>query len=68
VREKVIINYFTCKRQQFIRLCPVSESSTNLRAAAFRYRDFDLGSMTLKLNRDIDILKMYLRTEHEIAR
>jgi len=27
--------------------------------------DFDLAPMTLKLNRDLDILKMYLKTENE---
>jgi len=34
----------------------------------FCCRDFDLGHMTLKLNRDLDILKMYLLTENELAR
>jgi len=33
----------------------------------FRYRDLDLGPMTLKLNRDRDFLKMYLQTENEVA-
>jgi len=34
----------------------------------FRCRDFDLGPMTLKLNHDLDILKMYLRTENQVSR
>jgi len=29
---------------------------------------FDLGSTTLKLSRDLDVLKMYLQTENEVAR
>jgi len=33
-----------------------------------RCRDLDLGSMILKLNRDLDILKMYLQTKNEVAR
>jgi len=45
----------------------VSEGSTNLRAAVFCWRDLDLGPMTLKLDRDIDILKTYLNTENEVA-
>jgi len=32
----------------------------------FRYLDFD--PMTLKLNRDLDILKMYVQIENEAAR
>jgi len=34
----------------------------------FRCRDLDLGLMTLKLNRDLDILKMYHHNENEVAR
>jgi len=34
----------------------------------FRCRDLDLGPMTPKMNRDLDILKMDLRTENEFAR
>jgi len=30
--------------------------------------DLDLGPMTLKMNRELDILKMYLQTENEVAR
>jgi len=34
----------------------------------FRCCDLDLGPMTLKLNHDLDILKMCLGTENEVAR
>jgi len=34
----------------------------------FRWRDLDLGPVTLKPNRDVDILKMYLQTEDEFAK
>jgi len=34
----------------------------------FHCHDLGLGPMTLKLNRDLDILKMYLQTEKEFAR
>jgi len=32
------------------------------------FRDLDLRSMTLTLNRDLDTLKMYLQTENKVAR
>jgi len=38
----------------------VSEGSTNLRAAVFCCHDLDVGPMTLKMDRNIDILKTYL--------
>jgi len=34
----------------------------------FSFRDYDLEPLTLKLNRDLDILKMYIHTENEVAR
>jgi len=46
----------------------VSDGGTNLRAAVFCCRDPDYGSMTLKLDGDIDILKTYLHNENEVAR
>jgi len=46
----------------------VSERSTNLRAAVFCCCEVDLGPVTLKLGRDIDILKKYLCTENKVAR
>jgi len=36
---------------------PVSEGSTYLRTAAFSPCDLDINPMTLKLERDLDILK-----------
>jgi len=46
----------------------VSEGSTNLRAAVFfGCRDLDLESMTLKLDRDTDMLMTDLHTENEVA-
>jgi len=33
-----------------------------------RCRDLDLGPMTFKLNCDLDILKMYHRTEKDVAK
>jgi len=36
-------------------------------ARPFFCRDFDLGHMTLKLDRDAGILKMYRDTENEVA-
>jgi len=41
----------------------VSEESTNLRTVADR--DLEINFLTLKLEGDLDILKMYLRTENE---
>jgi len=46
----------------------VFEGSTNLRAVAFCDRDLEVNAMTLKLEGDLDILKMYLHTENEAAR
>jgi len=34
----------------------------------FRFRDFDIKHMTLKLEGGLDILNMYLHTENEVAR
>jgi len=34
----------------------------------FRWCDLDLKPMTFKLNHDLNILKMYLHTEYEVAR
>jgi len=45
----------------------VSEESTYLHAAIFRRCDLDINPMTLKLEGDLDILKMYLHTENEVA-
>jgi len=45
----------------------VSDGSTNLRTAAFCDRDLELNPMTLKLEDDLDILKMYLHAENEAA-
>jgi len=45
----------------------VSERSTYLRAAAFCRRDLDSNPMTLELEGDLDILKMYLDTDNEVA-
>jgi len=45
----------------------VSERSTNLRADAVLRRDLEINAMTLKLEGDVDILKMYLHTESEAA-
>jgi len=45
----------------------VSEGSTYLRAAGFCCRDLDINPMTLKLEGDLDILKMHLHTENEVA-
>jgi len=39
-----------------------------LNVTVFRCCDLDLWPMTLKLNRDLDILKMCLQTENEVAR
>jgi len=44
----------------------VSERSTNLRAAAV-LRPWHIDPMTLKLESDLDTLKMYLHTENEAA-
>jgi len=46
----------------------VSEGSTYLRAAAFRSCDLDINHTTLKIEVHLDILKMYLHTENEVAR
>jgi len=48
------------KSQQFLTV-------VELNATAFRSRNLDLGPVTLKLNRDLDILKMCLHTENEVA-
>lgn len=45
-----------------------SEWRTNLRAPAFCYRDLDFDQVTLELECNPDILKMYLHTEREIAK
>jgi len=42
--------------------------NTNLRAVLLLYRDLDTYLMTLKLDRDIDILKMHLYTGNEVVR
>jgi len=39
-----------------------------LHTIAFSLRDLDLGPMTLKLNRDLHILKTYIQTENKIGR
>jgi len=36
-----------------------------LKKSEIHCRDLDLRPMTLKLNRDLDILKMYLQTQNE---
>jgi len=45
----------------------VSEGSTYLRAATFLCRDLDINPVTLKLEGDLDILKMYLHAENKVA-
>jgi len=49
-----------------IKLCPWG--STHKCAPTFCCRDLDINPMTLKLKGDLDILKMYLQTENEVAR
>jgi len=46
----------------------VCHGSTNLRAAGFCDRDLEIKPMTLKLEGDLDILKMYLHIENKVAR
>jgi len=60
--------YFHAVWLQRETVCTVSEGSTYLRAVAFRCCDLDINPMTLKLEGDLDILKMYLHTENEVAR
>jgi len=43
----------------------VSEGSTNLRATASCDRDLVINAMTLKLEGDLDIPKMYRHTENK---
>jgi len=42
--------------------------STYLRGPLFRCCDLDINPVTLKLKGDVDILKMYLHAENEVAR
>jgi len=49
-----------------IKLCPRGAHTCALRL--FRCCDVNINSMTLKLEDDIDILKMYLYTQNEVAR
>jgi len=47
----------------------VSEGSIYLRSEDFSCRDLDINlMMTLELERDLHIMKMYLYTENEVAR
>jgi len=43
----------------------VSKGSTDLRAATFCNCDLEINPMTLKLEGDLDILKIYLHTKNE---
>jgi len=44
------------------------QGSTYLHADTFCYCDLDINPMTLKLEGDLDILKMYLHIKNEVAR
>jgi len=54
----VIVTDIPIKPQQFLR-CTLP---------LVRCRDLDLEYVTLKLNHELDILKMYLHPENEVAR
>jgi len=55
-------NYFERHCKQIFR-----SSDSNFRPVVFHCRDLDLEPIILKLNHDLDILKMYLRTEKEVS-
>jgi len=60
ITSSVIVTDIPIKPQQFPTGCTLS---------LFRCRGLDLGPMTLKLNHGhLDISKMYLRNEKEVAR
>jgi len=46
-----------------IKLCP--KGAHNCARPLFCCRDLDLGPVTLNLDRDLDVLKVYLHTENE---
>jgi len=46
----------------------VSKGAHTCARPLFRCCDLDVNPMTLKLEGDLDILKMYLHTENEVAR
>jgi len=49
-------------------VCNQAQTISSCALLLFRCHDLDLEPMTLKLNHDLDILKMYLQTENEVAR
>jgi len=51
--------------RHLIKLCPKGAQNC---VRLFCRRDLDINPMTLKLDGDLDILKMYLHTENEVAR
>jgi len=48
-----------------IKLCP--RGAHTCARPLFRWCDFDINPMTLKLEDDLDILKMYLHAKNEFA-
>jgi len=49
-----------------IKLCP--RGAHTCARPLFRFCDLDINPMTLKLESGLDILKVYLHTENEVAR
>jgi len=65
-RDKIFIGNSKSPRQSNRLNCV--RRSTYLRAVVFSCHDLELGPVTLKLDRNIDILEMYLRTENKVDR
>jgi len=72
-----VVNKFTASRgareikqmlrgTNFIKLCPMGAHTCA--RPLFHGCDLDINSMTLKLEGDLDILKMYLHAQNEVAR
>jgi len=62
-------NYLECYHNRYSDQATASSDQQFLSCMLplFRRRDLDVGLMTLKMNRDLDILKMYLQTDNEVA-
>jgi len=64
ITSSIIVTDILIKPQQFLTCTLV----LSCMLPVFCCRDLDLGPMTSKLNRDLDILKTYLHPENEVAR
>jgi len=63
--EKALLLTFLKYNSTLIKLCPRGAQTCAL--PLFCDRELEVNIMTLKLDRDLDILKMYCHTENEAA-